>query len=278
MGRVADAWPPAPRSHPVAPPMADPPVNQSAKQPINPSASPPVHTSLRVIALPPADVAWTMAVDEALWQAHGPGDPPTLTLHRFARESVTLGFAQTPADLARAGLDHLPWTRRITGGGAIHHHAAAVSFGLIGLPLGGPKRPGEAIRAVGGLLVDLWALLGRRARLLREGVPPTQAAPLCADRRCAGDVVLGERKVAGIAQRARGGRLLVQCALMAPTACAGAEAGLLPLLTGLLRERFGAECVQSELAPAERRAAEALRAERYLSPRWMWHTRPRVRR
>jgi lipoate-protein ligase A len=212
--------------------------------------------SWRLIQTPPGDAAWNMAVDEALWNDAAPETPPTICLHDFDCESVTLGFAQSHADLVGTGLEHLPWTRRLTGGGAIHHHERCVTFSITGQGLStGTKRPGPIARAMGDLLVAIWHRLGVETQILTAGDPSTHTAPLCADRLHPGDVVRGVTKVAGLGQRLRRGRLLVQCAILLDRV--GIETVTIESpLQSALRERLGWEIKPCGLTARERGLAE----------------------
>ncbi len=216
----------------------------------------PFPMSWRLIRTPPGDAAWNMAVDEALWNAAAPETPPTICLHDFDSESVTLGFAQSHADLVGSGLEHLPWTRRLTGGGAIHHHERCVTFSITGQSLStGTKRPGPIARAMGDLLVAICHRLGVETQIITAGDPSTHTAPLCADRLHPGDVVCGVTKVAGLGQRLRRGRLLVQCAVLLDRV--GIETVTIESpLESALRERFGCEVEPRRLTARERGAAQ----------------------
>lgn len=229
--------------------------------------------SFRLIPLPPADPAWAMAADEALWEAIAPGDAPIITLHRFESECVTLGFAQGAEELNAAGLAQLPWTRRLTGGGAIHHHDRTISFGLIAADLGegGPKSPGPIACALGRFLQAVWGHLGLETQLNPCGDAARQSAPLCADRLYAGDVLHGDVKVAGIGQRRSRGRLLVQAALMldrAPGNTSDAPGQVRAALTAAVEREFGASLRERALSPAEHDRAGHWKEMRYTREDW----------
>lgn len=212
----------------------------------------------------PSGPAFVMALDEALWKQPGETFSPCVHIHRFDSECLTLGFSQPWRDVERAGLAHRPWTRRVTGGGAIHHRPGGLSFSLIGLDPPPGRRPGPIACTVGQLLADLARRLGVSATVLAASRATTLGAPLCADRRCAGDVVADENKIAGIGQRLREGRLLVQCALMRIET----DAGVLGHLVEALRHTLGIAPEPAPLPAAVLAGAEALVRERYANPRW----------
>ncbi|MBN1476274.1 lipoate--protein ligase family protein [Candidatus Sumerlaeota bacterium] len=226
-----------------------------------------------MIHTPSGDVAWNMAVDETLWESIAPGDPPTLCLHDFDEECVTLGFAQPAQQIRSSQFGDLPWTRRLTGGGAIHHHGRTISFSLIAHDLGEAKRPGPIACALGRFLVSVWERLGLETRVIDSGDSATQSAPLCADRLYAGDVLHGDAKVAGIGQRFRRGRLLVQAALMldrAPseeTSSVGARHAV-PALEAAIGQCFRSPVKREELLSSLEEHAMSLRSLRYLNEEW----------
>jgi lipoate-protein ligase A len=224
----------------------------------------------RLILTPSGDVAWNMAVDEALWESIAPGDSPILCLHDFQEECVTLGFAQPARQIDTSPIRGLPWTRRLTGGGAIHHHGRTISFSLIAHDLGEAKRPGPIACAMGRFLAAVWEHLGLETRVIDSGDPATQSAPLCADRLYPGDVLHGDAKVAGIGQRFRRGRLLVQAALMLDRApsTVSSDRTAVPSLKSAVSHCFQAPMEMAEIPPALRKRADTLRTMRYLDESW----------
>jgi len=208
-----------------------------------------------------------MALDEVLWTAMAPDDPPIVCIHSIGEESVTLGFAQTADELSAAGLAHLPWTRRLTGGGAIHHGDRTISFSVMGFGLTPDRRPGPVAAAFGELLSSLWKQLGLETRVVCCDEGSNRGVPLCADRLYPGDVMHGERKVAGIGQRHRRGKLLVQAALMGDRS-PFAPGDPLPALREAVRERFSADLAEVRITPEQRKVADELQCARYLSDAW----------
>lgn len=71
--------------------------------------------------------ALAMGLDEALLASAGA--PPTLRVYSWAPEALSLGYFQALADVpAAARVEHV--VRRITGGGAIHHHLGELTFSV----------------------------------------------------------------------------------------------------------------------------------------------------
>jgi lipoate-protein ligase A len=227
----------------------------------------------RLISTPSGGVAWNMAVDEALWESIAPDDTPILCLHSFNEECVTLGFAQPAQQIHSPPIGGLPWTRRLTGGGAIHHHDRTISFSLIAHDLGEAKRPGPIACAMGKFLVSVWESLGLDTHVIDSGDGATQSAPLCADRLYPGDVLHREAKVAGIGQRFRRGRLLVQAALMLDRApctalfSVGARHAV-PTLEAAIGQCFRSSVKREKLLSSLEEHAKSLCSRRYLNEEW----------
>lgn len=79
--------------------------------------------------------AFAMGLDEALMRSVG--TPPTLRLYTWEPDAISLGYFQDAAAVPAAapGFDPQRYeaqrvVRRVTGGGAIHHHAAELTFSM----------------------------------------------------------------------------------------------------------------------------------------------------
>lgn len=157
----------------------------------------------RVLRTGPGDPAWNMALDEALLEAHRPGDPPVLRLYRWSPPALSLGRFQAAADVPVPPGATL--VRRITGGSAIHHRSDEVTYSVVApYALFGPRDPRAAYHAVHAAIADA---------LVRLGVPlgPRSGAAgragltgMCFANATDYDLVAGGRKLVGSAQRRRG--------------------------------------------------------------------------
>jgi lipoate-protein ligase A len=185
---------------------------------------------------PPARGTWNMALDEALLLQAAEGGPPTLRLYGWEQPTLSLGYFQRNADrqLHRPSLPCAA-VRRTTGGGAILHDRELTYS--CALPSGHrlARRAEDLYYAIHKSIVLALAQLGFIARLQSCGpsasTPARNAASnhgcsatqsisvaksaemppqpfLCFQRRTAGDVVLGEQKIAGSAQRRCRGAVL----------------------------------------------------------------------
>jgi len=74
-----------------------------------------------------ASPAFAMGLDEALMRRAGAR--PTLRLYTWAPDALSLGYFQ-PFEDVPAAARHGAVVRRVTGGGAIHHHSAELTFSI----------------------------------------------------------------------------------------------------------------------------------------------------
>lgn len=162
---------------------------------------------LRVLHDLPLDGPTNMARDEALMTLVGEGDSPsTLRLYQWDPPTISLGYFQHFADYLAlpppAG--ELPVVRRLTGGGAILHDLE-LTYSLT-LPVkhrllcNGPSRLYESAHdAVIAALAELGLRTGRGGTSDDSGA--AKGPFFCFQRRHCYDVLLGDEKIAGSAQR-----------------------------------------------------------------------------
>ncbi|HUU85984.1 MAG TPA: lipoate--protein ligase family protein [Phycisphaerae bacterium] len=163
--------------------------------------------TIRVIHDPPQSGPLNMAADETLLNRVGAGDsPPTLRFYQWDPPTISLGYFQKYADYEAlpppAG--ELPVVRRLTGGGAIlHDRELTYSLALpVDHPLlsGGPNRLYElahdaVIACLSEAGIDSW-------RGCETDDSTAARGPFfCFARRHCLDVLVGDRKLAGSAQR-----------------------------------------------------------------------------
>lgn len=161
----------------------------------------------RLLVDPPHDGVANMARDEALLTLVGDGSsPPTLRFYRWDPPTISLGYFQRFAEFEAlpppAG--KLALVRRTTGGGAILHDREW-TYSLT-LPAAHPALHGGAsslYELVDTALIDSLALLNVHATSCRAGDGSTAARGpfFCFERRHCSDVLLGDQKLAGSAQR-----------------------------------------------------------------------------
>jgi len=148
-----------------------------------------------------------MARDEALLQLVGAGDSlPTLRLYQWSEPTISLGYFQPYADCAKLDppLRELPVVRRATGGGAILHDLE-LTYSLT-LPLAHPlvgNNPRGLYELAHAAVIATLAELG--VAVARSGFCDDSGAArgpfFCFARRHEADLLLGDQKITGSAQR-----------------------------------------------------------------------------
>ena len=235
-----------------------------------------------------------MAVDEALLEAAADEGQCTLRFYRWEEPTLSLGYFQTYDDRwQHAPSSRSAVVRRASGGGAILHDIELTySFAV---PSRHPLATGrlDFYRAVHAALIEALAQWGIEAAMFAESQnrppSPSTALPkgegrnafLCFQRRSPGDVLVGDVKIAGSAQRrCRGAVLQHGSVLLACSAAAPELDGLLELagkaitppqlieawLTRLAE--FVGTWHNGQLSDDEHRHAASLVATKYASSAW----------
>lgn len=200
----------------------------------------------RVLLDAAASGCWNMAVDESLLQSTARRSMATLRFYTWSEPTLTLGYFQRYNDrnthMESAGCSCL---RRNTGGGAILHDRE-ITYSLT-IPLSDrtvDTRP--YYNLVHEALAEVLLLSGVTVNLVPTSKPLSPAPFLCFARRSVGDVVLGEYKILGSAQRRQGTVLLQHGSLLWERSRWAPE---LPGLTDLVEEP--AEVPPSEVIIAQ---------------------------
>jgi lipoate-protein ligase A len=203
---------------------------QTSKSPILQSLI--SHPSSFILLLdPPASGPWNMAVDEVLLEAAATEGQCTLRFYQWDEPTLSLGYFQDYNDRwQHEPSRHSPVVRRTSGGGAIMHHIELTySFAVTSNHPLARNRLGF-YQAVHTTLIETLAQWGVKAVLFsrpeekqnlqiskspnRESpfpIPPSPLVPqpfLCFQRRSPGDVLVGDVKIAGSAQRRSQGAVL----------------------------------------------------------------------
>jgi lipoate-protein ligase A len=188
----------------------------------------------RLIIDGPADGAWNMALDEALLQAAEADGIATLRFYQWSEPTLSLGYFQSHADRElHPASRSCPIVRRSTGGGAILHDRE-LTYSIV-LPLSESRRfhAEHLYQAVHGSLIDTLAEFGIAASLCpTSSVPPATEPFLCFQRRSPGDVLVGQHKIAGSAQRRRRCAILQHGSILLAKSAAAAELPGIAELTG----------------------------------------------
>ena len=164
---------------------------------------------------PPLSGEMNMAIDEAMLADARPNSPIMVRIYQWEQPTLSLGHFQTidqcDRDIrirANPRLREIPWVRRKTGGGAIlHDREWTYSFVIPANPEEVAKGHSEALyRAVHESIRDGLIDLGWNAKLAENCTCTPQNRVknepfLCFQRRSPVDIVVGESKVVGSAQR-----------------------------------------------------------------------------
>ncbi len=224
-----------------------------------------------------------MALDEALVESVSRTGVPCWRFYFWDAPTVTLGYFQSHrARLGHAMSAGCDWVRRTTGGGAIVHDRE-LTYSLV-VPLG--RAPfadhRRLVDEVHGALIEQLAEAGIEARQQGSSRPDVDDSFLCFQRRAAADVVCGDSKVAGSAQRKQRtvllqhGSVLLRSSSVAPELLGvGDVAGRDLDVTWLARgwtQRLGARWqltwMQSVFETVEIAAASDIESSKFANPVW----------
>lgn len=225
-----------------------------------------------------------MALDETLLEAADRDNRLCFRFYRWAEPTLSLGYFQAAAERAGhpASAD-CRLVRRLTGGGAILHDCE-LTYSLT-VPARHPlaRDRDRLYRLAHGALIAALEKAFAISASLCPGLPAANPEPfLCFQRRSPGDVLLGDWKIAGSAQRRRRGAVLQHGSLLLRrSACAPELPGLEDLCgASNLNERLcsawldalasaaGFEFESSTVTADEQRLAERLLAEGYSQSAW----------
>lgn len=212
----------------------------------------------RIIKQGEDNAAVNMATDEALMQLV---TQPVLRFYRWSEPAITIGYFQKWTEVP-AGR---PFARRYTGGGLVDH-TADFTYSIIV-----PKEHPMDARGTSSSYEDIHRAVA--AGLQREGfdvkvVPTTDPEPhaACFQRAVKYDVVAGEQKIAGAAQRRSKTGTLHQGSII-PGGKFDWES-LSRSLQSELGPLLGAQITDSNLTDAEHALAEELAISRYVTDAW----------
>lgn len=237
----------------------------------------------RLLIDEPADGAWNMAVDEVLLARAAREGEWTLRFYGWREATLSLGYFQPAADrdLHQASR-HCPLVRRPSGGGAIVHDRE-ITYSLAARIGRSPEASRRLYRQVHTAIIEVLAPWGVQACLCDGPTRPAGREPfLCFQRRAEGDVLLGDAKIVGSAQRRRDDALLQHgCLLLAAspaapelpgvaslTALHRADEAWLSLLSQSIARSLSLSLLPDHLNDAERERVARLQAEKYGQPRW----------
>jgi lipoate-protein ligase A len=236
----------------------------------------------RLLPFHVADGAWNMAADETLLEAAAAG-VASFRLYGWSRPTLSLGYFQRSiASRAYPRLGELAWVRRPSGGAALVHHLE-VTYAFA-LPAGLPwqKRGESWLKTMHGILRDALATLGVSVRLCGDAEERKLGDVLCFLHQTPGDLLLGESKIGGSAQRKQRGALLQHGSiLLAASPFTPQLPGIRELASvSLTAESLDAAVVEqvaihtgwplvsTEWSPRDRDRIKELVAVKYSQPAW----------
>jgi lipoyl(octanoyl) transferase len=202
------------------------------------------------------DASLNMAIDEALLKT---ATKPGLRFYGWKGPSLSFGYFGRYADAAREGGSR-DLVRRWTGGGIVLHGndltyslvipASCRSFAL---------PPGAIYAAVHQAMRDVLVAEGKAALIATSARPKISEA--CFANAVVADVLLGENKVAGAAQRRTRSGLLQQGSIQIPQLSAA-------FAENFARALCSANCVRN-FAPDLARRAEEMAETKYATDVWL---------
>lgn len=241
--------------------------------------------AIRVIHDPPLDGPTNMARDEALLERVGRGaSPPTLRLYQWHPPTISLGYFQPYADYESlpAPAGELPVVRRLTGGGAILHDLE-LTYSLA-LPTAhrlvadGPNTLYELVHDA--VIESLGAMqIEANPCGTTDDSTPRHGPFFCFARRHCFDVVVGDDKLAGSAQRRTRQALLQHGSIVLANRYAQQPTATVPLpieqaieqvradLVRNLENLSGESLVEDSWTDAELTEAQGL-VEKYATAPW----------
>lgn len=235
----------------------------------------------RLITTWGATPAFNMGLDEALLAS--PGAPTTLRLYTWSPDTLSLGYFQRFEDVRGTDTAGVV-VRRITGGGAIHHTgeltfsiAADASHRLYAGPVSASYR--RVHHVVAAALAEHGVTAELRGE--RDLASDRDDTGMCFHHSTDLDLVWGDRKGVGSAQRRKAGRVLHHGSIKLRTselegdiavvdaAGSGLEAAELgATLRRTLSRMLDVQLEAGVPTPAERTAAHEL-GSRYLDPEFL---------
>ncbi|HTN77493.1 MAG TPA: lipoate--protein ligase family protein [Pirellulaceae bacterium] len=239
----------------------------------------------RLLLDPPATGDWNMAVDEALLASAGATGTASLRFYTWSEPTLSLGYFQDHTEReSHRPSQAAPIVRRATGGGAILHDRE-LTYSFVAPIADRLSADVERLYyAFHETLIAVLAEQGIAAELCTQPVThPRGAEPfLCFQRRSTGDVLLGEHKIGGSAQRRHYGAVLQHGSILlsesprAPELPGIAEIAahsltttdLLALWQPRLMARLDLEMVPGELSSTEQEQAREFLLGKFARPEW----------
>jgi lipoate-protein ligase A len=239
----------------------------------------------RLLLDPPARGATNMAVDEALLQSAAGRGEATLRFYTWQEATLSLGYFQGHAERQAHGASlACPLVRRATGGGAIVHHFE-LTYSFVAPLADRLSADAEALYySFHETLIETLGVFGIEARLCDAPIihERGQEPFLCFQRRAKGDVLCGDYKITGSAQRRHHGAVLQHGSVLLMQSPAATElpgvaelAGrvlstpeLITAWTPALAFRLGLQWEPGALSAEETASAARIEGEKFAASAW----------
>lgn len=156
----------------------------------------------------PNSGSWNMAFDEALLEVAVASGLCAARVYEWAGATLSLGYFQDPKLPVHETLQGLPLVRRLSGGGAILHHYELTYSCVVPPDHPQAREPSLIYDNVHAAIIALLAEWGIPSRLRASAEPGKDAAFLCFGRGDPRDILVGNDKIVGSAQRRRKGAVL----------------------------------------------------------------------
>ncbi len=201
-----------------------------------------VSNAKRLLIDQPMSGAFNMAVDEHLLNA-GLQGAAALRFYEWDAPTVSLGhFQAAQGQFVPPRFTDLAVVKRLSGGGAILHHAE-LTYSCV-LPTWHPitRDPAELYDLIHEVIIDVLTQRGVRCQMRGDAAFPDQSF-LCFSRGDSRDIVMGSHKIVGSAQRRRQGVILQHGSILLR------QSELAPEFPGI-HELSGKALTASELIPS----------------------------
>jgi lipoate-protein ligase A len=228
--------------------------------------------------------SWNMAVDQALLRTVDASAQPVLRFYRWSPPALSLGYFQAAAErVEHSASRSCDLVRRVTGGGAILHDRELTYSLIVPLTSRWSRDHLALYEQVHASVIDALSGFGIRGDLVgREGIPDSSHRFLCFERRSPGDLVVGDTKICGSAQRRLGrailqhGSILLARSPLAPELAGIAEvagkrlddAELAQILLERLADRLDLAIQPSQLDQSELVLAHEIRQNQFAHADW----------
>jgi len=202
----------------------------------------------------PHDAPLNMAIDEVLLQR---ATMPTLRVYRWREPALSLGYFSHFADAERAAAGRA-MVRRWTGGGLVEH-GEDITYTLI-VPRDVAffqHAPLESYRLIHETIAEWLQRSGISGRVAPSSAEEHSGACFAAHVRY--DIVDGNAKLAGAAQRRTRWGLLHQGSILLPGRMTGGD----------LAEMFSTNIERTSLAPSIVQSAHQIAGQKYATSEWL---------